>query len=45
MITEIISNNENLEVYNVMNKLFERTIPQGYIFRVSDIVKKCAEML
>lgn len=35
----------NYEVYNFMNALFEQTIPEGYIYRVSDIVKLCAEIL
>lgn len=33
------------EVYNVMNTLFEETIPQGYIYKVSHIVKTCAELM
>lgn len=44
-IVKIVSEHENYEVYNVMNALFEETIPQGYIFKVSSIVKKCAELL
>lgn len=35
----------NYEVYNFMNALFEQTIPEGYIYRVSDIVNLCAEIL
>lgn len=44
-IVKILSKNPKAEVYHVMNELFEETIPQGYIFKVSLIVKKCAEML
>lgn len=44
-IAEIIEKRPDAEVYNVMNALFQETIPQGYIFKVSAIVKKCAEML
>lgn len=33
------------EVYNIINALFEETIPKGYIFRVTKIVKKCAELM
>lgn len=45
LITDIISNNPGYEVYNIMNALFEKTIPDGYIFRVSKIVKICAEIM
>lgn len=44
-ITEILNNNPKYEVYNVMNALFEKTIPHGYIYRVSKIVKMCAELM
>lgn len=44
-ILEIVRSNSDVEVYNIMNKLFEETIPKGYIFRVSSIVKKSAEIL
>lgn len=33
------------EVYNIMNALFEETIPKGYIYKVSHIVKVCAEQM
>lgn len=45
MIREILIEYPKAEVYHVMNKLFEETLPLGYIFKVSAIVKKCAEML
>lgn len=45
LITDIISNNPGYEVYNIMNALFEKTIPDGYIFKVSKIVKICAEIM
>lgn len=44
-IIEILKNNPDYEVYNVMNALFEKTIPYGYIYKVSKIVKMCAEIL
>ena len=44
-ITQILENNSKYEVYNVMNALFEKTIPQGYIYKVSKIVKKCSELM
>lgn len=44
-ITEIINSNPDYEVYNVMNALFEKTIPHGYIYKVSKIVKMCAKIM
>lgn len=44
-IQEILLQHPEFEVYNIMNALFEATIPQGFIFRVSHIVKKCAEIM
>lgn len=44
-IKEILDNNPEYEVYNVMNALFEKTIPEGYIYKVSKIVKICAELM
>ena len=44
-IAEILSTNPEYEVYNIMNALFEKTIPHGYIYRVSKIVKICAELM
>ena len=42
-IKTILSEHPEYEVYNVMNALFERTIPQGFIYKVSRIVKVCAD--
>jgi len=44
-IESILQNNKYFEVYNVMNALFEETIPKGYIYRPSMIVKICAEIM
>lgn len=44
-IIETLKKNPEYEVYNVMNALFEKTIPQGYIYKVSKIVKMCAEIM
>lgn len=44
-IEKILENNPEYEVYNVMNSLFEQTIPDGYIFKVSKIVKICADKM
>lgn len=44
-IRKILKKHPKYEVYNVMNALFEEGIPEGYIFRVSHIVKKCAELM
>lgn len=44
-IESLLKTNPNYEVYNIMNALFEKTIPQGYIFKVSQIVKRCAVMI
>ena len=44
-IKEILDINPEYEVYNVMNALFEKTIPEGYIYKVSKIVKMCAELM
>lgn len=41
----ILNENPNFEIYNVMNILFEKTIPLGYIYKVSQIVKICSEMM
>ena len=45
LIQTLHKKHPNYEVYNFMNALFEQTIPEGYIYRVSDIVKLCAEIL
>lgn len=44
-IQEILFQYPEFEVYNIMNALFEATIPQGFVYRVSHIVKKCAEIM
>lgn len=44
-IQEILLQNPKFEVYNIMNALFEATIPDGFVYRVSHIVKKCAEIM
>ncbi len=44
-IDEILRQNPDYEVYNIMNALFEKTLPEGYIYKVSKIVKVCAEIL
>lgn len=44
-IREVLLQHPEFEVYNVMNTLFEMTIPRGFVYRVSHIVKKCAEIM
>lgn len=44
-ITKLKADNPNFEVYNYMNSLFEETIPKGFIYKVSKIVKICSEIL
>ncbi len=44
-IRRILQTNPKFEVYNVMNALFEKTIPLGYIYKVSDIVRICADIM
>ena len=44
-IKNLLQEHPEFEVYNIMNALFEETIPQGYIFKVSHIVKTCAELM
>lgn len=44
-ITEVVNQHPEYEVYNVMNYLFEKTIPDGYIYKVSHIIKICAEVM
>ena len=45
MINGILESNLGYEVYNIMNVLFEKTIPKGYIYKVSKIVKFCAKIM
>ena len=44
-IRELLQLHPEFEVYNIMNALFMMTIPQGFVYRVSHIVKKCAEIM
>lgn len=44
-ITKLTKEHADFEVYNIMNSLFEETIPLGYIFKVSQIVKFCADIM
>lgn len=44
-IIKILKCHPEYEVYNVMNALFEKTIPEGYVYKVSRIVKMCAELM
>lgn len=44
-VKQILQKNPNYEVYNIMNTLFEETIPDGYIYKVSQIVKTCDELM
>lgn len=44
-IKNLLQEHPEFEVYNIMNALFEETITQGYIFKVSHIVKTCAELM
>lgn len=44
-IREVLLQHPEFEVYNIINALFETTIPQGFIYRVSHIVKECAEIM
>lgn len=44
-IIEILKVNPDYEVYNVMNALFEQTIPRGSIYKVSDIIKTYSEIM
>ncbi|MDE7298710.1 MAG: hypothetical protein K2N94_07755, partial [Lachnospiraceae bacterium] len=44
-IEQLLKKAPDAEVYHIMNALFAETIPEGYIYRVSRIVKKCAELM
>ena len=44
-IKTLLAEHPEYEVYNVMNALFEQTIPQGFIYKVSHIVKVCADIM
>lgn len=44
-ISSLINEHPEYEVYNIMNALFAETIPEGYIYKVTSIVKVCAELM
>lgn len=44
-IKEILKENPRYEVYNIMNTLFGKTIQDGYLYKVSKIVKICAKLM
>lgn len=44
-IREVLAGHPDYQVYQVMNALLTQTLPLGYVFRVSHIVKKCAALL
>lgn len=44
-VKSLLQEHPKYEVYNIMNSLFEETIPKGYIYKVSHIVKVCAELM
>lgn len=44
-IREILLRHPEFEVYHIMSTLLEATIPQGFIYRISHIVKACAEIM
>ncbi len=44
-IRSFLKNNPSCEVYNIINFLFKKTVPQGYLYRVSQIVKQCNKMM
>lgn len=44
-IKEILKENPGYEVYNIMNTLFGKTIQDGYLYKVSKIVKICAKLM
>ena len=39
MINSIKKTYKNIEVYDLINRIFKKTIPQGYIYSVEDISK------
>lgn len=45
LIGDLIDKNPNIEIYEIMNSLFKKTIREGYIFKVSHIVKCAAALL
>ena len=38
-VSDFLKKHKNAEMYNVMNELFKSTIPKGFIYKVSKIVK------
>ena len=44
-IEALIIKHPDFEVYNIMNALFEETIPKGFIYKVSSIIKTCAALM
>lgn len=44
-VIHILHEHSNYEVYNIMNTLFEETIPHGFIYRVSKIIKICNKIM
>ncbi len=45
MIRELVEHNPQIEIYEIINSLFRRTIKEGYIFKVSHIVKHASALL
>ena len=39
MISSVKKTCKNIEVYDLINRIFKKTIPQGYIYSVEDISK------
>ena len=44
-ISELIENNPQIEIYEIINSLFKKSLSQGYIFKISSIVKIAASKL
>lgn len=45
IIRSLLMENALYEVYNIINILFAKTIPKGYIYRVSQIIKCCETLM
>lgn len=45
VIVELINNNPQIEIYEIINSIFKMSLSQGYIFRISRIVKIAASKL
>ena len=39
IISDLLSRHPRYELYNVMNEIFGKTLRDGYIYKVSDIIK------